>query len=176
MKHVKRWLWLGVPLALAACGSDDNVGQGGFMADTLVRAMEASDVAVIFPPGDTSAAARAAAGGMSASLQPVNNSNYAGEVSLNAAGEQTQVVVRMTAPTAGTHQGHIHSGRCASPGGVVAPLEPITTDASSGGSSTSTVSVPIGTVMNGQHIVQYHQRGGSSGAPVACADIPQHAM
>jgi hypothetical protein len=28
--------------------------------------------------------------------------------------------------------------------------------------------------MNGQHIVVYHEAGGTPGAPVACAAIPAH--
>ncbi|CAN5740218.1 hypothetical protein BH23GEM5_BH23GEM5_12330 [soil metagenome] len=176
MKNVTHWLWLVVPIALAACGRDENVGQGGFMADTLAGAMGTSDVAVIMPPGDTGAAAGAAGGMQTVQFTPVGAGGHTGDVMLHAAGQQTEITVRLSGPQSGTHQGHIHSGRCPNPGGVVAPLEPITTDASGGGSSTSTVSVPMTTVMDGQHVVQYHTAGGDPGPPVVCASIPQAAI
>jgi hypothetical protein len=54
----------------------------------------------------------------------------------------------------------------------VAPLTPITTDASGAGEQTGEVAVPLATVMDGNHIILYHEVGGEPGNPVACAPIP----
>ena len=70
----------------------------------------------------------------------------------------------------------MHTGTCDSPGEVVVPLESVSVDATGAGTSTSTVQVPLATVMNGQHIVAVHEAGGNPGNPIACAAIPQHSM
>jgi hypothetical protein len=84
------------------------------------------------------------------------------------------VMVRLTGTPGNTsHNGHIHSGRCDSIGGVVQPLQPITTDAAGTGTMTTTVDLPPMAVMDGQHVIVYHT---VAGPPGACAEIPQHTM
>jgi hypothetical protein len=83
-------------------------------------------------------------------------------------------MVRLTGtPGNTTHNGHIHSGRCDSVGGVVQPLQPISTDAAGTGTMTTTVDLAPMTVMDGQHVIVYHS---VPGPPAACAEIPQHTM
>lgn len=176
MKNVRCWLWLVAPIALVACGRDEDVGQGGFMADTLVGAMGTSDVAVIMPPGDTGAAAGTAGGMQTIAFTPVGAGGHSGEVMLHPAGQQTEITVRLSGPQSGLHQGHIHSGTCDNPGGVVQPLQPVDVPQGGQGTSTTTVDIPPAMVMNGQHLVQYHTAGSDPGPPVVCANIPQGAI
>lgn len=110
-------------------------------------------------------------------MNPVGSSGVTGTLSLRDAGSnQTAVTLSVAGAQPGTMQAHIHQGTCAQPGQVVAPLEPVTVAQGGGGSSLSTVPVPLQQVMNGQHIVAAHEVGGSPGAPVVCAEITSHAM
>ena len=182
MRSSRNWLWLVIPI-VAACGvgSDEDVGtEEGFMADTLVDAMGTSDVAVIVPPGgiaptsDTAGMAAGTAGGMQTiPFTPVGSGGHTGTVMIHPAGQQTQVMVQLSGPQSGVHQGHIHTGTCDNMGSVVQPLQPVDVPQTGPGSVTSTVDIPPATVMDGQHIVLYHTAGGSPGAPVVCANIPQ---
>jgi hypothetical protein len=179
MIRLKRtWLLAALPLALAACGGDEVVetveGEG-----VVIEGEGAVPTVDPMPmPADTGAmAAGGMAGGQTIPLQAIGGAPVSGSVQVSEAGAATQVMLMVSGTgAAGTHAAHIHTGTCDSPGGVVAPLESVTTDASGAGSSTSTVEVPMNTVMNGQHIVAVHEAGGDPGAPVACAAIPQHSM
>lgn len=158
-----------LPLVLAACGGGDDVA----VEDTgpVVETVDTTGMAAAPAPMDTGMAA----GMNTVQMNPVGNSGVSGEAALSDANGQTQVAVTLTGTTGtGTHQGHIHQGTCDSPGQVVAPLQPITAGASA--SSTSTASLPMSTVMDGRHIVVYHEAGGSPGSPIVCGAIPQHAM
>jgi hypothetical protein len=126
---------------------------------------------VIMPPADTGAAAGAAGGMQTVAFTPVGAGGHTGDVMVHPSGDQTQIMVRLSGPQSGTHQGHIHSGTCDNIGSVVQPLEPVDVPQGAQGTSNSTVNIPPATVMNGQHIVVYHTAGGSPGAPVACAAI-----
>ncbi len=159
---------LPVALLTVACNGDDRV-------DTVAT----TDTTMMGAPAGTTAPAPGAGAGMGSTIamQPVGGSGISGEATLTENGQQTQVMVRIMGSTDNsTHQGHIHQGTCASPGSVVVPLQPITTDGQGGGTSTSTVDVPIHTAANGQHIVVYHETGGTPGAPVVCGEIPAHTM
>lgn len=170
MKLSRSYAMLALPLILAACGgSEEEVG--AVPADTAVVATgTGADTAMGADavPTDTGMA------GMEnrVSLMAMNNSGVTGEATLTAQGEQTQVMLRVTgAPPNGMHPAHIHQGTCENQGPVAAPLQSVTADASGTGTSTSTVSVPLATVMNGQHYVQVHAANG--GQPVACGNVPQ---
>ena len=156
---------LTVFVVLAGCGGGDEAEMD----------MSASDSMAGAPAAEPAGGAMQPAGGMgvTAQLQPVNNSGMAGEVTVTDRGAESEVMVRLTGATAsGSHPGHIHSGSCAAIGGVIQPLQEITTDATGTGTMTTTVAIAPMTLMDGQHIVVYH----ADGAPATCAAIPGHAM
>jgi hypothetical protein len=109
---------------------------------------------------------------VTANITPLAGSGITGEVLIEPAADATHVSVTLHGAEAGQHQGHIHTGTCAQPGGVVAPLEPVTLSDAGHGTAMATVDVPAATLRDGRHIVVYHEAGGSPGAPVACAEIP----
>jgi hypothetical protein len=106
-------------------------------------------------------------------LNPVGGSGISGEVTLRPAGELLEAEVRLSGsePDA-THQGHVHSGNCAAPGGVVVPMESVFVDEEGVGVRTFSLSLPAATLMDGDHLVMYHEAGGSPGRGVACGEIP----
>lgn len=168
MKTTRFWVLAALPLALAACGGGDDAAEGA--ADSTAAAMDTGMTAPV--PMDTTmtgATAMAAAVTMNA----VGNSGVTGQAQFMAHGtNQTMVTITLAGQGSGTHAGHIHQGTCDAPGSVVVPLQDVTL-ANGTGTSTSTVDVPLGTVMNGQHIVAYHQSSGeSAGPPVVCGQIP----
>lgn len=159
-----------LPLLMAACAP----------ADDEVDALD--DGAVVFdePAEMTPPAAMTGADEMGESfdLAALNNSGVTGTVSVTDLGAQTEVMVTLNGLEANSaHAGHIHMGTCANIGGIVAPLEEITAGAAGTGTMTTTIAAAPGTVMNGQHLVAYHQNPGDDhGAALACAPIPMHDM
>lgn len=151
-------------LLTAGCGSKDDA------ADDL----EMQPPAAVTPAPGTmpdSAASNAIA------FTPVGGSTLAGDVDVEEEGSGTKVEVSIRNSADGAvHKGHIHSGTCAAPGAVVAPLGDIRIDGDRNGESETTLQLPMMTVMNGQHIVAYHEAGGNPGAPVLCVAIPAHTM
>jgi hypothetical protein len=170
MKISKLCVLAGIPLVLAACEAEEaEIAEGPVLE-------EEADLAPARAPA-TGATTAAGEGGTRATinLQPLNDSGVTGEATFTSTGDQTQVVLRVTgAPANSTHPAHIHTGSCENQGGVAAPLESVSVDASGTGTSTSTVSIPLATVMDGQHYVQAHQAGG--GQPITCGDIPTQNM
>jgi hypothetical protein len=167
MKLARICALVAVPVALAACGSDDRT----------------TDDVAIAPATPTMDAGRPAAPmngagmDMSVNMSPVGNSGVTGQATVTAMGSDTQLMVTLNAPAGGTtHQGHVHEGTCDSPGAVVQALDPITLDGSGNGSMTRTVQIDSNTVMNGRHIIAYHEAGGNPGAPIVCGAIPMHSM
>lgn len=107
----------------------------------------------------------------------VGDSPITGEVEIDDDDGRTELDVRIRNATAGSvHQGHIHTGTCDAPGDVVAPLADINVGDNGEGTSENDLDIPMMTVMNGQHIVAFHEAGGDPGAPVVCAAIPAHQM
>ena len=157
-----------LPLAFAACAPQEDATM-----DDAAGAAETTTPA----PAPAAPATPDMSTPMTAQFTALNESGLAGDIQVSGVGEQTRVVTQLTGGTAdAVHQGHIHTGMCESPGSVVAPLEAVTIGADGTGRAESTASVAPMTAMNGQHIVLYHEAGGSPGAPVACAAIPGHAM
>lgn len=154
-------------LVLAACGGGDAEEGDIASADldtTSVPAMGPGSAVGVNEVGS----------GQTATMVPVQNSGVGGDATITDRGEQTEILVRLTGtPANGSHPGHVHTGTCAAIGSVVQALQPITTDATGTGTMTTTITIPAMTIMNGQHVVVYH---GDGGTPVACADIPTHAM
>lgn len=160
-------------LALAACGGGDaEVAEGG--ADTTAVVTPSAEVAPAAPaaPMDTAMAGQSSAAN-SVQMMALNNSGVTGQTQVMAHGEgETMVTVNFMGQGSGTHPGHIHSGTCDNLGPVVVPLESVTM-ADGTGTSTSTVKVPLATVMNGQHVVNFHAGSGENPmAPVSCGPIP----
>lgn len=163
MSKAKLWVLLGLPVLLVGCGGEE------------AEMEEAPEVAVMEPATDP-AAAPMDMGAMASTItmQPLQNSGVTGEATVTPQGAQTEVMVRLTGAPEGEHPGHIHSGTCDAVGGVVQPLQPITVGADGTGTMTTSVAVDPNTVMNGQHVIQYHQAGGGPG--IVCGNITAHQM
>ena len=169
MNASRSWMLYALPLALAACGGGAEAGAEG----------EADTTAVVVPAAPAPAApAEGAMAGPAApapgvQMTALNNSGVTGTAQVMAHGEgESMVTVTLQGPGSGTHPGHVHSGTCDNLGPVVVPLESVTM-ASGTGTSTSTLKVPMATVMNGQHVVNFHAGSGDNPmAPVSCGAIP----
>ena len=183
MKARSLWVLACATLALAACNSD----RGGASEDSAT-----ADSAAVGAPGDTASATatsplpaaqennqanQAAASQQQVPLEALGGSGITGNAALVPAGGGYQVILTLGGGrSGGAHAAHVHTGTCDNLGGVVAPLQPVTTDASGGGSSTSVVNVPPATLLNGQHVISVHEAGGNPGSPVACGAIPQQTV
>lgn len=172
MRRTTRWTLLFLPLLLVACGDS---GEAGSEENTGLQ--DTADTSAMPQAATDPMAGATGAGGTMANtvtMQPLNNSGISGEATLSEQGGQVQVMVRLTGgqPNA-TYPGHVHQGTCESLGAAVVPLESVTTDASGSGTSTSTVSQPLGTLANGSHVVNYHGEGGQA---VSCGPITGHSM
>lgn len=172
MNATRLWVLGTLPLALAACGGGaDETAAGG--ADTTAASVTDTTTAPsATAPADTPLTGAQPVGG-AVTMNAVGTSGVTGQAQImDHGGGQTMVTVNLTAQGSTTHGGHIHTGTCDAPGPPVAPLQDVTL-ANGTGSSTSTVDVPLATVMNGEHIIAYHQGSGDSlGAPVVCGQIP----
>jgi hypothetical protein len=159
-----------LPFALAACGGgDDEVAEG--TSETTV-AVDSGAMAAPAPMSADTGMSGAQAMGGAVMMNAVGGSGVTGQAQFTGQGAQTMVMVNLTAQGNTTHSGHIHTGTCDAPGPVVVPLQDVTL-ANGTGSSSSTIDVPLATVMNGQHIVAYHAGSGAdAGAPVVCGAIP----
>jgi hypothetical protein len=170
MKMRRLCLLACVPLVLGACGGNDASKETEADSTYAVPVDTTSTVVPLPPdsvPHDT----------MTVALAAVNNSGITGDAVVSGSGSGAQVVLTLRgAKAAGTHQAHVHSGTCAAPGPPVAPLQPVTVDASGTGSSTSTIDVGMAALMDGNHIVSAHEAGGSPGAMIACGQIEAHQM
>ncbi len=170
------WILPALALAVAACGGGDGEGAAEGGGDTTTAAVSPTPSAAT-PP---TTPAESTMTGQSSATTPVqltalNNSGVTGQAQIMEHGAaETMVTVTLQGQGSGTHPGHIHSGTCDKLGGVVAPLESVAM-AGGTGTSTSTVKVSMGTVMNGQHVVNFHAGSGENPmAPVACGAIPAH--
>jgi hypothetical protein len=172
MKATRLWALTALPFALTACGGGDEETAEGTAIDTTTATMSMDSAATTPMATDTGMGGAQAMGG-AVTMNAVGSSGVTGQAQfMDHGGGQTMVTVNLTAQGNTTHSGHIHKGTCDSPGEVVAPLQDITL-ANGAGSSSSTVPAPLATVMNGEHIVAYHQgQGANAGAPVVCGQIP----
>jgi hypothetical protein len=172
MKSTRLWVLAALPFALAACGGGDDEAAEGTALDTATVAPSTETTSTTTPPADTGMSGAQAMGG-AVTMNAVGGSGVTGQAQFMDHGQgQTMVTVNLTGQGSSTHSGHIHQGTCDAPGTVVAPLQDITL-ANGAGTSTSTISATLATVMDGQHIVAYHQgQGANAGAPVVCGQIP----
>jgi hypothetical protein len=177
MNTTQLWVLAALPFALAACGGGDEAAEGGAdttavgaVTDTTTAPMNTGTM-----PADTGMSGAQAMGG-AVTMNAVGTSGVTGQAQIMDHGNgSTMVTVNLMAQGNSTHSGHIHTGTCDAPGDVVVPLQDVTL-ANGTGSSSSTLQVPLATVMNGQHIVAYHASSGDNpGAPVVCGTIPAMA-
>ncbi|HEX8431547.1 MAG TPA: hypothetical protein VF625_09675 [Longimicrobium sp.] len=177
MNATRLWYLAALPLALSACGGgDEGTAEGAgdatvATADTGMMATPPPPVATAPMAGDSAGAPMA--GASTVQMMALNNSGVTGQAQIaeHAAGE-TMIMVTLTGPGSGTHPGHIHSGTCDNLGPVVVPLESVTI-ANGTGNSSSTAKVPLATVMNGQHVVNFHVGSGENPmTPAVCGAIP----
>lgn len=156
---------LALVVLLGACAGTDDAADP-VAGDTTLSTTPAAIPAAT--PGQDSAANRIA-------FTPVGTATLAGDIAVDSEGNGTRIDVTIRNSTDGAvHKGHVHSGTCSTIGGVVAPLEDVTIDGDRDGDARTVVQIPMMTVMDGQHIVAYHEAGGTPGAPVVCAAIPGH--
>jgi hypothetical protein len=166
MKASMRWLGLPLVVMLAACPRDTTQEDVIITDDPAAPAPEVPMPETAPPPDQVTM--------QTAVVEEVGGSGVSGAVTVTDRGDQTEFSVQVTgAPASATLPGHVHSGTCANIGGVVQPLESITTDAAGTGTATATAAIAPMTVMDGQHVVVYHDEAGS---PIACAEVPRHAM
>jgi hypothetical protein len=173
MRATRLWALTALPFALAACGGgDDEAVEGGADTTAMGTMTDTTTAPMSTMPADTGMSAQ----GGGVTMNAVGSSGVTGQAQfMDQGGTATMVMVNLTAQGNSTHSGHIHTGTCDAPGDVVVPLEDVTL-ANGTGSSSSTIQVPLATVMNGQHIVAYHAgQGESAGAPVVCGAIPAMA-
>jgi hypothetical protein len=148
-------------LALAACPGNDGTRDTAVVADDTVGRAAA--------PGATQ---RDQMDGMERiNLSGIGGAQASGEASLAPDGQSTRVMVTLNNATPGEKQGHIHTGTCDNLGPVVAPLEPVNVQAGGTGTSTSTVDLPAQQIMEGDHVIAYHEAGGQPGRPVVCGEV-----
>ncbi len=154
-----------VLLALVtACGGDDRSGTAFAEPDTLGDLDVAPAAGMDSPPGGI---------GGTSPMTDLQNAGLGGEVMVADRGGETQVVVSLTGAQAGAvHDGHVHTGSCASIGGVVEALDAIEADSAGIGRMTTPVTIRPEVLTDGQHVVVYHDAGGR---PLACGEIPRPA-
>jgi hypothetical protein len=134
------------------------------LGDTALRPMP-----VVPHPRDTFAVPQpSTTGSLSFALTAQAEQKPAGRGTLKANGHSTLATIHLTFPAgAGTHEGVIHSGRCAKLGPTVTDLHPVSTDSLGAGSSASYINIPLDTLRVRPHAVVY----GKGGRPHTCGDI-----
>jgi len=130
------------------------------------------------PPAAAPAAAPAPApkAPTTVSLATENRSHMTGTLVLTPAGDTTTVTLTLKGGTPNhSYPSHIHSGTCAKPGAVVAPLESVKVGKDHSGTSTTKVATSLLTdaLKNGPLLAQSHL---ASGKPAACGAIPGDAF
>lgn len=103
-------------------------------------------------------------------LAAQNDSGQSGTATLTADGNQTRVVIDLANSPAGPQPAHIHTGTCATLGGVAFNLE-FPRD----GKSTSTVNTPLSALQTGGFAINVHKSPQEASVYVACGNIPAAA-
>ncbi len=142
------FLLAALALSPAACGGDDDEGNGDAAAPATIAAEEGESVTV--------------------DLGEQNSSGESGAATLTEDGEQTVVVIELTGAPADTPQpAHIHSGTCAELGDVVHPLTNV-----EGGASETMVAAPLADLQTGDFAINVHESEEAIQNYVACGEIP----
>lgn len=127
------------------------------------------------PPGTTSATTPAGASvTWRATLQPMNGSNITGTAAVTptSTAAATATVNISGAVSGDVHPWHVHTGTCATGGGVVGPgsaYTPLTVAA--GGSASSTASLPAVLDATQKYHVNIHKSPTDMGTIVSCGDL-----
>ncbi len=100
-------------------------------------------------------------------LGEMNDSGQTGHVLLTPSTGRTRIEVTLSPGTLVSELIHVHTGTCADLGGVVYPL----TSVDAGGSSVTTVSVPLGRLMTGGFAINAHEKDNPS-VYTACGTVP----
>jgi hypothetical protein len=162
MRLAKPVLVAFMALGLYACGDDDRTADTAMTTDTVGAGADMPATAERHDQME---------GMERINLSGVGGSNVSGEASLAPDGQNTRVMVTLSNATPGEKQGHIHSGTCDNLGPVVFSLEPITVQQGGTGTSTSTVNATPQQIMEGEHLIAYHEAGGTPGRPVVCGNV-----
>jgi hypothetical protein len=119
------------------------------------------------------AAGPSATSPLTITLATLNNSGESGTAVLTDLGNgQTKVDVTITGePAGGSHPMHIHTGQCGPTlGPVQYPLSNVV-----GGTSTTTITATLASLMDGNHAINVHLSKAQIGTYVACGNIPTAA-
>lgn len=112
----------------------------------------------------------ATTGPITVNLAAQNNSGQSGTATLTEKGSQTEVVLALSQGPAGAavdQPVHIHSGSCATLGGVVHPLENL-----KGGKSTTMVNATLDSLRTGTFAINAHKSGQEVAVYTSCGAIP----
>lgn len=117
----------------------------------------------------TSAQTIPAVSSISYSISPTDSSGVSGTVYLGDYGlGNTIVAISLKGTTGGQHPAHFHSGNCDSNGDIVVPLENVN---GATGLSVTVTSVPIATILNGDHYINIHVSPEDLATIVACGEV-----
>ncbi|HYK52886.1 MAG TPA: hypothetical protein VEV38_05095 [Candidatus Eremiobacteraceae bacterium] len=121
------------------------------------------------PTSSSSASAQQAANTLIVPLAAQNGSNQTGSATLTAAGQKTNVVIALNGATPdAVEPAHVHQGTCAKLNPKPAyPLSSVT-----GGSSTTTLNVPLSSLETGGFAINVHESMTNISKYVACGNIP----
>ena len=117
----------------------------------------------------SSSSSAQAAGTVMVPLQALNGSNQTGSATLTAAGQKTNVVIALNGATPGAVEpAHIHAGTCAK----LDPKPTYPLNSVTGGSSSTTLNVPLSSLQTGGFAINIHQSMTNISTYVACGNIP----
>lgn len=138
----------------------DSLLTGGF----AVNAHMVGDASVYTACGNIPAKADS----VTFSLGELNYPGQTGWASLTDQGNQTGVILSLSPGSAESEAVHIHTGQCATLGGVANPLSSF---AGGAGSSVTTVDAALDSLLTGGFAVNAHTKG-NPGVYTACGNIP----
>lgn len=102
---------------------------------------------------------------------PVNNSGFAGNVTLTDMGDHTRVAVTLNSPAntnaSADHNAAIHTGTCAAPGAKIKGLSDVE---GNGTASNTEVDMRLAELTDGQHIIVVNENPGDRA--IVCVAIP----
>jgi len=158
--------WIGRAWLLGSEHVQDGFKEEGVKSQILISA-SALVAAVALPAMLPLATPAIAQTTITIALTQQNASGQSGTATLSADGNQTRVVIDLANSPAGPQPAHIHTGTCATLGGVAFNLE-FPRD----GKSTSLVNTPLSALQTGNFAINVHKSPQESSVYVACGNIP----